>query len=123
MQWVALAWEGDFLSSVRVCVAASDDLRLSPEVRDLFVGIAVLDHFSLTTGAAEPPGLVDRALGIADRTEVALTRVLCRLGVAWALIADEPESLRRSRPLGPRRRRRGSLPSPASRCLGARRGS
>ena len=90
MQWVALAWQGDFVSSVRVCVHAADDQRLALEVRDLFVGIAVLDHYSLTTGAPEPEGLVERALTIADRTDVALTRVLCRLGAAWALVGVEP---------------------------------
>ena len=90
MQWVALAWQGDFVRSVEVCVAASLDERLSQEVRDLFVGIAVLDHYSLTGERSDHHRLVERALRVADRTAVALPKVLCRLGVAWALAREAP---------------------------------
>ena len=48
MRWLALAWRGDFVGAIEVCVAASLDARLRQSTRDLFVGIAVLDHFSLT---------------------------------------------------------------------------
>ena len=73
MRWLALAWRGDFAASIEVCVAASLDEALRPATRDLFVGIAVLDHFSLTDATGDPYGLVPRALEVADRTDVALT--------------------------------------------------
>jgi predicted ATPase/class 3 adenylate cyclase len=91
MRWLALAWQGDFERSVDVCVAASLDERLAVATRDLFVGIAVLDTFSLTDATDDRHGLVDRALAIAERTDVALTRVTCLLGVAWSLVDADPE--------------------------------
>jgi predicted ATPase/class 3 adenylate cyclase len=90
MRWLASAWRGDFATSVRVCVDAADDERLPPATRDLFVAIAVLDHFSLTDATADTYGLVPRALEVASRTDVALTRVSCLLGVAWALADRDP---------------------------------
>ncbi len=90
MRWLASAWRGDFATSVRVCVEAADDERLSPATRDLFVAIAVLDHFSLTDATSDTYGLVPRALEVAARTDVALTRVSCLLGVAWALADRDP---------------------------------
>ena len=90
MRWLASAWRGDFATSVRVCVEAAGDERLRPATRDLFVAIAVLDHFSLTDATADTYGLVPRALEVAERTDVALTRVSCRLGVAWALAELDP---------------------------------
>ena len=56
-------------------MAASLDERLHQTTRDLFVGIAVLDHFSLTDATADTHGLVPRALEVAERSEVALHRV------------------------------------------------
>ncbi|MET0826974.1 MAG: hypothetical protein ABWZ89_10720, partial [Acidimicrobiales bacterium] len=61
MHWLALAWRGDFTTSVEVCVAASLDPRLRQGTRDMFVGIAVLDHFSLTDATDDRHGLIDRA--------------------------------------------------------------
>ena len=90
MRWLASAWRGDFATSVRVCVEAAGDERLRPATRDLFVAIAVLDHFSLTDATADSYGLVPRALEVAERTDVALTRVSCLLGVAWALADRDP---------------------------------
>jgi predicted ATPase/class 3 adenylate cyclase len=90
MRWLASAWGGDFATSVRVCVAAAGDERLPPATRDLFVAIAVLDHFSLTDATADTYGLVPRALEVAARTDVALTRVSCLLGVAWSLVDRDP---------------------------------
>jgi predicted ATPase/class 3 adenylate cyclase len=91
MQWLALAWRGDFETSVEVCVAASLDPRLLQGTRDMFVGIAALDHFSLTDATGDPHGLIDRALEVADRSDVALHRVTCWLGAAWGLAATEPD--------------------------------
>ena len=91
MQWLALAWRGDFTTSVEVCVAASLDPRLRQGTRDMFVGIAVLDHFSLTDATDDRHGLIDRALEVADRSDVAIHRVTCRLGAAWGLAGREPE--------------------------------
>jgi len=36
MRWIALAWQGDFTSSVDVCVAWSLDPRIAQATRDLF---------------------------------------------------------------------------------------
>ena len=91
MQWLALAWRGDFTTSVEVCVAASLDPRLRQGTRDMFVGIAVLDHFSLTDATDDRHGLIDRALEVADRSDVAIHRVTCWLGAAWGLAGREPE--------------------------------
>ena len=90
MRWIALAWEGDFTSSVDVCVTWSLDLRIGQATRDLFVGIATLDRFSLTDATDDPDGLIDRALEIADRSDVALHRVTCLLGAAWGLAGQDP---------------------------------
>ena len=90
MQWIALAWRGDFTTSVEMCVASSLDPRIHPATRDLFVGIATLDHFSLTDATDDPHGLIDRALAIADTSAVALHRVTCLLGAAWGLAGDDP---------------------------------
>jgi hypothetical protein len=90
MRWLATAWTGDFAASVRVCRAAAADERLGRATRDLFVGIAVLDHFSLTDGTADHDDLVTLALEVAARTDMALARVSCLLGVAWAYADRDP---------------------------------
>ena len=61
MRWLTPAWHGDIPASVDVCLEAASDERLPRASRDLFVGIAVLDHFSLTAGPDARPGLVERA--------------------------------------------------------------
>jgi predicted ATPase/class 3 adenylate cyclase len=91
MRWLALAWRGDFTTSVAICVAASSDLRIRPSTRDMFVGIAILDHFSLTDAEDDAYGLIDRALEVGDRSPVALHRVTCWLGAAWGLATTDPE--------------------------------
>ncbi len=58
MRWMALAWRGDFVGAIEVCVAASLDARLRQGTRDMFVGIAVLDHFSLTDATIDTHGLI-----------------------------------------------------------------
>jgi predicted ATPase len=90
MRWIALAWQGDFTASVPVCVRWSRDERIASPTRDLFVGIATLDRFSLTPATDDPDGLIDRALQIVDRSEVALHRVTCGLGAAWGLATADP---------------------------------
>ena len=72
MRWMALAWGGEFVAAIDVCVAASVDERLRQGTRDMFVGIAVLDHFSLTDATSDTHGLIPRALEVADRSDVAL---------------------------------------------------
>ena len=91
MRWMALAWRGDFVAAIEVCVAASLDARLRQGTRDMFVGIAVLDHFSLTDATTDTHGLIPRALEVADRSDVALHRVTCLLGAAWGLAGADPE--------------------------------
>jgi predicted ATPase/class 3 adenylate cyclase len=91
MRWLVLAWEGDFAASVKLCVEHSLDARYREATRDMFVGIAVLDHFSLTGATDDTYGLIDRALRVAERSDVALVRASCRLGAAWGLAATEPE--------------------------------
>ncbi|MET0910439.1 MAG: hypothetical protein ABWZ99_13320, partial [Ilumatobacteraceae bacterium] len=91
MGWLSFAWRGDFVSSVALCSAASLDERLAQATRDMLVGIAILDHFSLTAATDDRYGLIGRALEAADRSDVAITRVTCRLGAAWGLAATEPD--------------------------------
>lgn len=92
MRWLALAWRGDFVTSVQICVEASLDPRFRQGTRDMFVGIATLDHFSLTDATDDPHGLVDRALEVAGRSDVAIHRVTCLLGAAWGLAGTEPDT-------------------------------
>jgi hypothetical protein len=91
MRWFALAWQGDFVASIEVCVQASLDPRLRQATRDMLLGIAVLDHFSLTEATDDPHGLLDRALEVADRSDVAIHRVTCLLGAAWGLADSAPD--------------------------------
>lgn len=91
MKWMALAWRGDFARSVEICLQEADDKRLSRSTRDLFVGIATIDYFSLTDATADPHGLIDRALEVADSSQVAITRVTCLLGAAWGLAVSDPD--------------------------------
>ena len=91
MRWFVAAWSGDFDTAIAVCVAASLDERLHETTRDLFVGIAVLDHFSLTDASSDTHGLVPRALEVAERSEVALHRATCLLGAAWGMAGTDPD--------------------------------
>ncbi|MET0145138.1 MAG: adenylate/guanylate cyclase domain-containing protein [Ilumatobacteraceae bacterium] len=91
MRWMSSAWRGDFETSVDICVESSLDERYARGTRDMFVGIAVLDRFSLTDATDDPHGLIPRALEIAGRSDVAIHRVTCRLGAAWGLADREPE--------------------------------
>ena len=91
MRWLALAWRGDFVASVELCAAASRDLRFRQGTRDMLLGIAVLDHFSLTDADDDRHGLIERALDVADRSDVAIHRVSCLLGAAWGLAGREPD--------------------------------
>jgi predicted ATPase/class 3 adenylate cyclase len=91
MGWLASTWQGDFSASVDICTRASQDLRLARSTRDLFVGIATLDRFSLTDATDDPDGLVPRALEVATRSDVAMHRVTCMLGAAWGLADTQPD--------------------------------
>jgi len=91
MRWLVLAWQGDFAASVKLCVECSLDARYREATRDMFVGIAVLDHFSLTGATDDSYGLIDRALEVADRSDVSLVRASALLGAAWGLAGTDPE--------------------------------
>jgi hypothetical protein len=91
MGWLSFAWRGDFESSVALCSASSLDQGLARSTRDMLVGIAVLDHFSLTAATDDRYGLIERAMEAADRSDVAITRVTCLLGAAWGLAEAEPD--------------------------------
>jgi hypothetical protein len=91
MLWLTLAWTGRVPEAVEVCVANASDLRLAPATRDLFLAIALLDHFSLTEPDADPHRLVELSEGLPERAEMALTRVSALLGLAWASIDDVPD--------------------------------
>ena len=122
MRWLALAWRGSSSASIEVCVerlARRPDRARPPA--DLFVGIAILDHFSLTEATDDPYGLVARALEVASRSEMALTRITCLLGVAWG-VADRADRSLRARPSAPSTTSPTSRPSPGSPCPAARRG-
>jgi predicted ATPase/class 3 adenylate cyclase len=89
-RWIALAWENEIEQSVQVTIDASNDERHAQDTRDMFVGIAIVDRFSLTWTAEDVDGLVPRALDVIGRSEVASQRVSCLLGVAWAKRRQEP---------------------------------
>ena len=84
-RWLTLVWSGDFATSADVCLSGADDHDLPQSTRDLLLGIAILDRFSLTDETADRDELIERALAGADRSDVALNRVTCRLGAAWAI--------------------------------------
>lgn len=91
LRWVTLVWRGDFEASVRTCLGGVADPRLHPSTRDLLLGIAVLDHFSLTGAVGDPDGLVPRALAAARRSDMALTQATCLLGAAWGMASCDPD--------------------------------
>jgi predicted ATPase/class 3 adenylate cyclase len=91
IRWLTLAWSGDVEAAVEVCLRAASDARLKEDTRDLFVGIALLDRFSITEVTDDRDALVERAIDVISRSDVAMTRVVCRLGVAWALIDTQPD--------------------------------
>ena len=93
MRWLVLAWQGDFAASVKLCVERSLDARYREATRDMFVGIAILDHFSLTGATADTYGLIDRALEVAERSDVALVRASCLLGAAWGLAGTRTRAI------------------------------
>lgn len=66
-------------------------MLLGPATRALFLGIAVLDQFSLTDTTDDVHRLVPRALDAADRAGMALTRATCLLGAAWAVAEQSPD--------------------------------
>ncbi len=90
MTWMMLACRGDFATAVEVCAAAARDPRFERSTRDLFVGIATLDHFGLTDSTTDTYGLMPEALDVIDRTDVALQRVTCLLGLAWGTAEQDP---------------------------------
>jgi predicted ATPase/class 3 adenylate cyclase len=91
LQWLVLAWRNDFVGASELCRQAAFDTTLPIEARDMMLGIAVLERFSLTGSTDDPYGLVGRAIEAGDRSEVALHRVTNRLGAAWALAEAEPD--------------------------------
>lgn len=90
IEWVAQVWDERTDEGVRWCIAAAREPSFSQDARDLFVGIATVERFSLTSSTDEHEWLLARALDVVDRTDVAVNRVVCRLGAAWALRASEP---------------------------------
>jgi predicted ATPase len=91
IDWMALSWMGDVATAVEYCMRASDDPRLSQDARDLFLGIATTDCFSLTDQQDEQGRLAERAIEAARRTKVGVTKVTCLLGAAWAMVDREPD--------------------------------
>jgi hypothetical protein len=91
VEWMALSWAGEVDAAIDLCLRATDDERLSRDTRDLFLGIATTDCFSLTESSDNAEELAARALEVARRTKVGAARVTCLLGAAWALLNREPE--------------------------------
>lgn len=91
MRWLVRIWRGDHVDAVTITAAGAADERLSAATRDLLLGIATVDHFSLVEAGDDPHRLLDRAPAVAARTDVAMHRVLCLLGVAWGVAATEPD--------------------------------
>jgi hypothetical protein len=52
--WLALHWSGD-IDAGSSCACAADDPRFSQDTRDLFVGIATTDRFSLDRPRMQSP--------------------------------------------------------------------
>lgn len=94
--WIACTWAGQIERGVQLCLDAADDLRVSSDMRDLLLGIATVDRFSLTDSVDRRDELVDRCLVVASRTDVRTHRVACLLGAAWAYLGADD---RRSREL------------------------
>ena len=89
--WLALHWSGDIDAAVELCLRAADDPRFSQDTRDLFVGIATTDRFSLTDSTVDAEAMAARALEVARRTEVSVQRTAALLGAAWALVSRDPD--------------------------------
>ena len=120
MRWVTLAWQGDFAARSTSASTRRATSGSAAGVRDLFVGIAVLDHFSLTgpprTARAGRPGAGGRR---PDRRWRCAG--LCRLGRPGRC-STRPE--RRSSSSSSRSTTCDRSPrSPAWRCPAARPGS
>lgn len=90
-QWLASGWSGRMELGIDICERASRDLSLAAATRDLFVGVALLGRTSLIGATGHPNRLVERAADVMDRSDAALSRVTCRLGVAWAIVDEDPE--------------------------------
>jgi predicted ATPase/class 3 adenylate cyclase len=90
IEWVAHVWDERTDDGVLWCIAAAREPSFSQDARDLFVGIATIDRFSLTSSTDDHDWLLACALDVIDRTDVAVNRVVCRLGAAWALRTSEP---------------------------------
>ena len=88
--WMSHVWSQRTEHGVRWCIDGARNPRFSQDARDLFHGIATIDRFSLTTSVDDLDWLVEGALDVIDRTDVTANRVVCRLGVAWALADGEP---------------------------------
>jgi predicted ATPase/class 3 adenylate cyclase len=91
IRWIAHGWDGDMERAVQVCDEAADDPAYTQDTRDLFVGIATIDRFSLTWAEADVDGLLPRALEVIERSAVGNQRASSMLGAAWALRNTEPE--------------------------------
>ena len=89
--WLALHWSGDIDAGVELCLRAADDPRFSQDTRDLFVGIATTDRFSLTDSTEDAEPMAARALEVARRTDVSVQRTAALLGAAWALVSHDPD--------------------------------
>ncbi len=91
VEWLALKWTGDIDAAVDLCLRSADDRRFTQDTRDLFVGIATTDRFSLTESTEDAESLADRALEIARRTETSVQRTSNLLGAAWVLVSRDPD--------------------------------
>jgi predicted ATPase/class 3 adenylate cyclase len=88
--WMSHVWSQRTEEGVRWCLAGARNPAFSQDARDLFHGIAIIERFSLTNSVDDLDWLVAGALDVIDRSEVVANRVVCRLGVAWALADGEP---------------------------------
>ena len=91
IDWIACVWTGEAAAGVDTCLQAADDPRLPQDTRDLFLGIATTDRFSLTEDAGRRAELAERCLAVSAATGVRTHRAACLLGAAWAILPMDPD--------------------------------
>lgn len=94
VRWLAQGWGGRNTGAGADCLAAADDERLSVDTRNLFLGLAMVDRYGDDTRRSRSAELIARAEQVVATSEVAAHRAICRLGIAWMIVDDDPDRAR-----------------------------